>query len=135
MVLTREMAVEVRITGRHASFTDDVKQYVADKLENLSRFNRETRQIDVVLDEAHMRASVEVIAHMTRGAPVVVTAEHDDVLAAVDIAHDKLETVLRRLKEKVTDRRHGRAHNTPPAPAPMAFEPDSESGAVDALES
>ena len=43
---------------------------------------------------------------MKRGAPVVVSAKHADARAAVDLAHDKLEKVLRRLKERRMDRRH-----------------------------
>lgn len=121
--------MEVRITGRHAELTSEVKDYVNDKIEPLSKFNRETRYIEVVLDEAHLKHSCEVIAHMRKGGPLVVNAEHDEVMAAVDIAHDKLEKVLRRMKEKETDRRHGRAHNAAPQlGASFAVDPDSEPG-------
>ncbi len=126
--------MDVRITGRHAAYGDDVKEYVEDKLEPLSKFNQETRFIEVVLDEARNGHECEVIAHMRKGAPLVVHANHDDVMAAVDIAHDKLEAVLRKVKEKAVDRRHGRAHNAaPPQEASFAVDPDSEPGTGEVL--
>ncbi len=126
--------MEVRITARHGEYSSEVKDYVSDKLEPLARFNRQARSVEVILDESGVARLVEVIAHMGRGAPLVVTAEHEDVMAAVDIAHDKLERMLRRLKERESDRRRGRTHAANvPAPTPLDG-PDSEEIDLDVLE-
>lgn len=98
--------MEVRISGRHGASDEEIKQYVEQKLESMERYNHDAHSLEVVLDEDHLSRSVEVIAHMKRGAPVVVSAKHADARAAVDLAHDKLEKVLRRLKERQLDRRH-----------------------------
>ncbi len=100
--------MEVRITGRHGDLTDQLKAYVEEKLEPLSRYYQRTRFLEVILDGDHLGKSVEVKAHLQRGAPLVVSVRHKDLFAAVDLAHDKLERLLTRRKEKVAERRKGR---------------------------
>jgi ribosomal subunit interface protein len=92
--------VEVRITGRHAEVEDRVKEYANEKLGPLSRYYDRTRYLEVVFDDDTVGKKVEVIAHMQRGKPIVATTQHKDPMAAVDLAHDKLERLLTRRKEK-----------------------------------
>ena len=98
--------MEVRITGRHADVGDDVKAYALEKLEPLSRYYDRTRYVEVVFDDDTIRKKLEVIAHLTRGKPLVATILHEDARAAVDLAHDKLERLLTREKEKHRNRKH-----------------------------
>jgi ribosomal subunit interface protein len=98
--------VEVRITGRHAHIAENVKSYVHEKLEPLSRYYDRTRQLEVVFEEAPLGWRIEVIAHIERAQPIVAKVQHKDALAAVDLAHDKLERLLTREKEKHRSRRH-----------------------------
>ena len=100
--------MEVRITGRHGDTPDEVREYAHEKLSPIGRFNRHTRSLEIVLDEDHLSKTVEVIAHLERGAPVVVHSKHEDARAAIDLAHDKLEKVLRRHKERIEGRRRER---------------------------
>lgn len=100
--------MDVRITSRHGELQDKEREYAEEKLESLTRYFKGTRSVEVVLDEGHQTRNAEIIAHMARGAPLVVSAEAGDVFAAIDRAYDKLERMLRRLKEKLVDRRHGR---------------------------
>lgn len=108
--------MEVRITDRHGKLTPNVKTYALEKLEPLSRYWDGTRYLEVVFDEAHLGWKIEVIAHVQRGTPLVATIEHKDALAAVDLAHDKIERLLTRAKEKVQAKRHrdGRGAGAPP---------------------
>jgi ribosomal subunit interface protein len=108
--------VDVRITVRHEDFDDEVKEYAERKLEGLSRYYKGTRSLEVILDGDHLAKSVELKAHLAKGAPVMVSAKHEDAMAAIDIANGKLERVLHRVKEKLEDRRHGKGHRPPPAP-------------------
>jgi ribosomal subunit interface protein len=97
--------VEVRITGRHSQLGDKVRSYASEKLEPLSRYYDRTRLLEVVFDETGLGWKVEVIAHLGRGKPLIATVKHKDALAAVDLAHDKLERLLTRQKEKHRSRR------------------------------
>jgi ribosomal subunit interface protein len=98
--------VEVRITGRHGELGDKVRSYANEKLEPLSRYYDRTRHLEVVFDETQLGWKIEVIAHLQRGKPLIATVEHKDALAAVDLAHDKLERLLTREKERHRSRRH-----------------------------
>lgn len=98
--------MEVRITARHGELGKKVRSYAGEKLEPLSRYYDRTRHLEVVFDEAGLVWKVEVIAHLQRGKPLIATVKHKDALAAVDLAHDKLERLLTREKEKHRSRRH-----------------------------
>ena len=118
--------MEVQITGRHAELDEDVKAYATEKLEHLARYHTGLRLAEIVLDEDKLDKTVEVIAHLERGAPVVVNARHQDSHAAIDLVHDKLERVLKREKERRRDlARHkgpqpGESPGAPPARGPGA---------------
>lgn len=118
--------MEVRITGRHAHIAENVKAYVHEKLEPLSRYYDRTRQLEVVFEEAPLGWRVEVIAHIERGQPLIVKVQHKDALAAVDLAHDKLERLLTREKEKHRSRRHRDDHAATPGVPGSAPAPEEE---------
>ncbi len=102
--------MEVLVKGRHAELDDEVKEYAAEKLEGLSRYYKWIRTVEAVLNEDHLTKECELIAHLSRGAPLVVSAKHEQWLAAIDIAHDQLKRVLQKFKEKQEDRRQGKGH-------------------------
>ena len=110
--------MDVRISVRHDDFDDEVKEYAERKLGGLSCYFKGTRSLEVILDGDATSKSVELKAHLAKGAPIVVSARHEEPTAAIDIAGGKLERMLHRLKEKLEDRRHGRGHDTPPAAQP-----------------
>ena len=116
--------MEVRITGRHAHLAEKVKSYVHEKLEPLSRFYDRTRFLEVVFDEQPLGCKLEVMAHLSRGQPLIVTVKHKDPLAAVDLAHDKLERLLTRHKEKHRSRRLRDGHDAAPAAGTAGTAPE-----------
>ena len=107
--------MEVRITGRHAHLGEKVKAYTHEKLGPLSRYYDRTRHLEVVFDENNLGWKIEVLAHISRGDPLIATVQHKDVMAAVDLAHDKLERLLSREKDR--RREHRRDGRGKPAPA------------------
>ena len=122
--------MEIRISARHEEFDSDVKAYAERKLDGLTRYYRGTRSVEVVLDGDASSTTVELKAHLDRGAPLIVTAAHPEPMAAIDVAHGKLERALHRLKEKLEDRRHGKGHSAPPTVAPEPSDPNDVSGTI-----
>lgn len=122
--------MEIRITARHEDFDEEIKDYAQRKLDGLYRFYRGTRSIEVILDGDSLNKTVELKAHMAKGPPVVVTCSHPEPMAAIDIAHGKLERVIHRLKEKLEDRRHGKGQIATPATPEAAPDTDEISGNV-----
>ena len=109
--------MELRITGRHAQLPQKVKTYARTKLEPLARYYVRTRQLEVILDEENQSGwRIEVIAHLSSGTPIVASLRHEDPLAAIDLAHDKLERLLTRAKEKSRTKRRTSARGAAKAP-------------------
>lgn len=109
--------MEVRITGRHAHLGEKVKAYTVEKLGPLSRYYDRTRHLEVVFDEQNLGWKVEVLAHISRSDPLIATVNHKDPMAAIDLAHDKLERLLSREKDRRrSHRREGRAMPPPSSP-------------------
>jgi ribosomal subunit interface protein len=101
--------VDVRITSRHAHLGEKVRTYALEKLGPLSRYYDRTSQLEVVFDERPLGWNIEVIAHIARGEPIVATIQHKELTAAIDLAHDKLERLLSREKDRRrSHRREGR---------------------------
>ena len=106
--------MDLKITGRHEGVTEELRAYAEEKLGRVERYNNLTRLLEVVFDGSPKLVKVEGKAHVGKGAPIVVHAEHGSAEGAVDLLHDLLERALRRKKEKVRDRLRGRHHGGSP---------------------
>ncbi len=126
-----EHHVRVQVTGRHTQIPDDVKEYAEAKMEPLGRFNRHARSLEIILDADHLSKLVECIAHLDRGAPLVVHAKHEDWRASVDLAVDKLETSFRRMKERIDDRQRGEQRRRARASEGTAMDVSDDTGSDD----
>ena len=122
--------MQVKIAVRHGHISEAAQQTIRDKAEKLLHFFERLTLIEVTVD---LKAVVdkkeckmaEVVAQAEHKHDLVAREHHTELLAAVDLAVDKLEGQLRRYKEKIQDHRR-----TPPtgraAGAPAAQEPTEE---------
>lgn len=94
-------AVDVRITGRHMSVTNAMKEYAAEKSQRLERYYDQIQDVEIVIDNEGDRRLVEMIIHARRGGRFVGHTEHEDAYAAVDLLIDKMERQLTKQKEKL----------------------------------
>jgi putative sigma-54 modulation protein len=96
---------------------DDVTEVAIDKIGHASRIFDDGSVADVEFAElrnprsAGERFKVEITTH-TAGHTVRVEAMAPESLAAVDLAADKFERQLRRLKERLIQRSRTRDHKT-----------------------
>jgi len=97
--------MEVKITGRHMDVSDDLKKIATRKVTKLRKFFPRVQMIEVLLTQQKYRYQVEIL----------VTADHfsfeardesDDLQTSMDETISKLETQLRRNREKILDRKH-----------------------------
>lgn len=98
--------MQVVISGRHMSVSDEVKGYCNEKAERLTRFYDRVQSIEVILDGQNGSHSAELIVHADRTDPFIAQEQHADLHAAVDMVMDKVERQLRRHKEKLRNRKH-----------------------------
>lgn len=96
--------MKVDITGRHIDITDALREHAEDKL----------GKIDKILDgptEAHVVLFIEKHRHVAeiqvknRAGVFSGQEETDDLYVSIDAVVDKIETQVRRFKDKRNDRR------------------------------
>lgn len=96
---------EVAVTGRNVEIPDHFRNYVAEKLSRLERFDRTIHLFDVELDHERNRRQRKNCQHVeitARGRGPVVRAEAcaDSFYAAMESAVDKLSERLRRARDR-----------------------------------
>lgn len=99
--------MKIEISGHHLEITEDIRRYVTEKAEGLRHFFDGVTSVHVMLQAEKERRIAEVVAKVSHGAPVVARAvvEGENVYTAINFAVDKVETQLRKHKDKVRDRR------------------------------
>jgi putative sigma-54 modulation protein len=98
--------VQIRVTGRHVEVTDEVHDYVADKVSRLPRFYDRIHEIEVVLDHESDQFSAEMIVRAGRKHTFVASETGPDTFALIDLVTDKIERQLTKHKEKNRNRKH-----------------------------
>lgn len=95
----------IKITTRHLDVQDDVKSMAREKFGKLDRFFHGVQRVEVILKLEDRRYHCEAIMHVKNKGAVVIDVVREDLREAIDVAVDKCERQLRRLKEKITGRR------------------------------
>jgi len=98
--------VQILVTGRHVEVTDQVREYVNEKVSKLPRFYDRVHTVEVVLDHESDEFKAEMIARAD-GSPAFVASETGpDTFALIDLIVDKLERQLKKHKEKCRHPKH-----------------------------
>jgi putative sigma-54 modulation protein len=98
--------MDVKISGRHMTVSDEIKTYCQEKAGRLERFYDRIHMVEMVLDGADGQHSAEIIVHVDGTHPFVASEHHEDMHAAIDVLMDKIERQIRRHKEKLRNRKH-----------------------------
>jgi ribosomal subunit interface protein len=90
--------VDIQIVGRHIELSPDLEKYAREKAEKVAKFLRQDVRVEVLIEKVHDLHEVEMIVSGYRG-PVIVSHVHkEEPRAAIDLAIDKVEEQLRRMK-------------------------------------
>jgi putative sigma-54 modulation protein len=109
----------VKIAVRHGHLSENTQRIIRDKAEKLLHFFERLTMIEVTVDLNHRgdgrppedrkaledKCRVEFVVQAEHKHDFVAHESHVDVLAAVDLALDKIEGQVRRYKEKIQDHR------------------------------
>jgi putative sigma-54 modulation protein len=95
--------VQISITARQCEISPGVRQFAQQRLEKLHKYANDIHGIHVIV--RHVRAVHEAeITVSVNGSELVATQSHNEAGAAIELAADRLEEQLRRLKERRIDR-------------------------------
>ena len=104
--------MQVSISGRHMNVTHAMREHARQRGERLAEHFIPVTRLQVTLDVDGKAHIVEMIASLSRGDPLVAHASTEDMYGAIDLAAEKLEHQLRRLKDRVRDHRRRQVPET-----------------------
>lgn len=106
--------VEITVSSRHTEVSELLRESTLDKIGRLSRFLEGMDRAEVHFSEEHTRrvADKEVceVTLVGHGHHVRCKVSAPDGFAAVDLAVEKLEHQLHKLKTKLVKRNHANGH-------------------------
>ena len=94
--------MQLSVTGHHVEITAPLRSYVEKKLERLVRHSEHVIDAHCVLTVEKLKQRAETTLRL-RGETVHALAEDLNMYAAIDALTDKLERLVRKHKEKITD--------------------------------
>ena len=103
--------MQVAITSRHGSVSDNTREYIATKSEKLLTYFERVTAIQVTVDFEKDRVKVEILVDAEHKHNFVAHDVGDDVPATFDQALHKMEHQIRKYKEKLQDHRRDRPMN------------------------
>ena len=100
--------MNLNVTGHHLEVTQAIRDYLASKLERLTRHFDHVIDINVILSVERTQRKAEATVHL-RGKDLFAESHDDDMYAAIDSLVDKLNRQIVKHKEK---RSAGRSDTT-----------------------
>lgn len=102
--------MQIKITARHIKLTDAIADYARKKVEKAEHYFGNVVSAQVILSVDKYRQMAEVVLHTGRtGARSIFRAKEvsDNLYAAIDLAMDKIDKQLRKIKEIAKIHRKG----------------------------
>lgn len=97
--------MQIHLTSRHLEITDDIRTYIEKRAKKIEAIFNPIIDFQVVMEVEKNRYRTETML-ATRKATFHAQSETHDVFSSLDDVIDKIETQIRRHKERVKDRRH-----------------------------
>lgn len=96
--------MSIEVTTRHMS-APEAKTHAQDKAERLVESFPRIEHIHVILNVEKHRSEAEVVIQAKNHIRVEASETQDDMIAAIDVAMDRAERQLRKLRDKIQDHR------------------------------
>src|SRR5579862_7998938 len=91
----------IKVTGRHVSITDAIKDYAQKKVESLHLDYPKIIEAQIILDVQKYRHSAEIILHCSNHITIEASSETQDMYASIDEVVDKIAQQMRKYKTKI----------------------------------
>ena len=94
--------MSIKITGRHLVITSALRQHVESRVERLVRYDVKLTHLEVILGVSKLQHHAEVVCTM-QGRRIQAKASTREMYATIDQLVDRLDTQIRKHKERQTD--------------------------------
>ena len=102
--------MQIHTTARHFELDPDDRRHIIERVEKLSKFARDIHEVHVVVTAENYRHVAEITLKLKR-RDMVSKEESTEPRVGFDLAADRIETQLRRLKEYRVALHRGRVTN------------------------
>lgn len=92
--------MEMQITFHQMQPSEAIKEYCHSKLDKLTRYYQKIEAFKIVFDVNKHMHHVSAVLHLPGKTFKAEAEARDDIYAAIDAMHDKLERLLTDYKEK-----------------------------------
>jgi putative sigma-54 modulation protein len=106
---TANVNVPIKVTGRHISITDAIKDYAERKIEGLHLDYPRMIEAHVILDVEKYRHNAEVVLVCGNHITIEASAETSDMYASIDQVVARIAQQMRKYKTKIM-RQHRPRH-------------------------
>lgn len=100
--MQKESVMQINVKGHQVEVTEALNNYAIGKFERVTRVFDQLHDVSVVLGVEKLLHKAEVTMQLS-GKTLHADATAPDMYAAIDVLVDKVETQLRKHKEKLTD--------------------------------
>jgi putative sigma-54 modulation protein len=97
--------MQITTTARHCDLDSGLRDFAQQRVSKLEKFARDIHDAHVIVTAEKYRHIAEITIKVDH-REMVSREEATDARAAIDLAVDRLEQQLRRLKEKRVERQH-----------------------------
>jgi putative sigma-54 modulation protein len=98
--------VQIKVSARHGHLTDDAQNEIRQKAEKLLHFFDRISMIEVTVDLGdRLQRAVEILVDAEHKHDFVARDRHEELMAAVDLAVERIQHQIHKYKEKIQDRR------------------------------
>ncbi len=98
---TANKNLPIKVTGRHVTVTDAIKDYALKKVEGVHLDYPRIIEAQVILDVQKYRQTAEVVLHCCNHITIEASVESEDLYASIDQAVDKIVRQMRKYKTKI----------------------------------
>jgi putative sigma-54 modulation protein len=102
--------VQINTSIRHGHVSEATQALIQEKLDKLTRLYDRISSVEVTIDLGLPEQPAVDLKVSAKKHEFVAVGQAENLLAAVDVAVDKMEQQLRKHKEKVQDRHRGAGH-------------------------
>ena len=107
---TANVNVPIKVTGRHVSVTEAIRDYAHSKIEHIHLDYPRIIEVHVILDVSKHRHSAEIVLHCANHITIEADMECDDMYAAIDGVVAKITRQMRKYKTKMLRNHRPRRH-------------------------
>jgi ribosomal subunit interface protein len=98
--------MHINTTARHCELNPEDRLFAEERLGKLQRYARDLHEAHLVVTAEGYRHSAEITLRL-KHRDLVSREESTEMRQAIDLAADRLEQQLRRIKEKRIDKKRG----------------------------